>query len=110
MMGLIIRGLYLLFLVYVAMAAVISIRDLVITRGSRLWIPLVAIGFGAFVLAFLTNLMPVLIVPIFAFISLPIFITDKRRNFDALDRVFRWVSLIAVLGAIFVSVNYFYLR
>ena len=58
-----------------------------------------------FILLFVTSWLPPLALPLTLAISVPIFLTDKRRNWDGLDRAFRYVSLAAVLGSAFVTIN-----
>lgn len=58
-------------------------------------------------LLFIPSWLPILALPFTLAISLPIFLTDKRRNWDELDRIFRIVSIIAILGAAFITINRF---
>ncbi len=109
-MTFIVQIIYIVFIVYGVMALFISLRDIFTTKHRILWIPVITILFAILALLFWTSMVPALILPITILISVPIFVSDKRRNWDILDRVFRWVSLAALICALFIFVNYFFLR
>lgn len=109
-MKFLVQFIYLVFIVYGVMALFISLRDVFTTKHKLLWIPVITILVAIAVLLFWTTSIPALILPITLFISIPIFATDKRRNWDWIDRVFRWVSVLALLCATFIFVNYYFLR
>ncbi len=87
------------------MALFICLRDLYMTKGSKLWLPLCAMLMAVLMLLITPSWLPTFALPLTLAISLPIFITDKRRNWDGLDHAFRVISLIAILGAAFVTIN-----
>ncbi len=110
MQGLIVNFIYLTMIVYAVMALFIAFRDIFISKRKILWISVIGVVIGVVVLFTATKLFNALALPIGLMISVPIFITDKRRNWDMVDKVFRVVSVIALICAIFLFLNYYFLR
>lgn len=105
MQNIIISTIYLILLVYAVMAAFISVRDIITTKHKTLWISIIALLVGVFVFLFFTRSFNLLAFPIALFVSVPIFVTDKRRDWDGVDRIFRWVNIVTLLVLLFLFFN-----
>lgn len=103
---LIIRLIYLVFVAFYALSFIIIARDLFLGRNQRL-LTVSAFGILITILVFLlaTPTLPQVILPLILMISVPIYISDKNRNWDLLDQIFRITSIFAILGSAFMMIN-----
>ncbi len=98
---------FVIFGIYAAMALFISLRDIFTTKHKTLWISVIGVAIAAIIFLFFTRYFNLFSLPLALLISIPIFITDKRRGWDIVDQVFRWVSLATVIIAVMVMLNAF---
>lgn len=93
------------FLTFMLTAAFISIRDVLKHRRSILWLSLIAIGVALFMFLFFTQFVPMTAWVFVLIIAVPIFLTDKRRDIDWLDWLYRFFTLAALIIAVYLYLN-----
>ncbi len=100
MHALILRILYLGFLIFFFLSLFISARDFISGKNKKkISISLIGLLLFALLFFFQISALPDLALPIVLMIAVPIWLSDKNRDWDFLDKLYRNISIVTIIGA-----------